>query len=77
MFGKLLFSCLSENNQIDTLRHKGTVLRNYIRNGRMVYLYLLDNFYVEVTFLSDDTELSAEKISIYQSMEELGRYQGS
>lgn len=74
MLKKLLFNCLSESNQIDTLRNKGKVLRTYIKNGRKGYLYLLGNFYVEVVFRNDNTELSPEKVTTFQDKEELSRY---
>jgi hypothetical protein len=74
MFKQLLFNCLSENNQMLTLRNKGIELRSYQKNGRIAHLYRLDNFYVEVIFKFDDSELYPENVKTFQNTEEWSSY---
>lgn len=57
-----------------TLQNKGFELRSYYKNNRTAFLYLLDDFYVEVIFLKDDQELSPEKITTFESAEAWSSY---
>ena len=74
MLKQLLFTCLSDSNQLQALRNKGVELRSYIKNGRTAHLYELSNFYVEVVFKFDDTEMLPEKITVFQNVEEWSNY---
>ena len=70
MFEKLIFNCLSESFQIKSLRKKGTKLKTYYKNGRKVHLYSMNDFYVEVIFINDNTDLLPEKITTYHNVED-------
>jgi hypothetical protein len=74
MLENLLFRFLSESNQISILRSKGKILRTHISNGRIAYLYLLKNLYVEVIHYNDNSELPPERVRTFESMEAIDRY---
>jgi hypothetical protein len=74
MLEKLMFSCLSENNQLAVLKNKGKILRTHFKNGRRGYLYGLNNFYVEVIYHKDSIDLTPECVKTFRTMDEVNEY---
>ena len=66
-----LFNRFSESKKIDYIRKKGIMLGSRVKEGRMVYIYMLRDFFVEVMFLHDNIEMSPEKLVIYSSLDSL------
>jgi hypothetical protein len=74
MLEKLMFACLSENNQLAVLKNKGKIVRTYFKDGRRGYLYGLNNFYVEVIYFRDSIDLTPERVKTFRSLDEVDRY---
>jgi hypothetical protein len=74
MFSRIFFKVLSESKQIAYLKEHGVALGTRVKNGRKVYLYLLNNFCVEVLFNQDSDQLDAEKITTFPSLKEFNNY---
>ncbi|MBL7844727.1 MAG: hypothetical protein KF846_01450 [Cyclobacteriaceae bacterium] len=74
MFTKFFFKRFSSRQQIAYLRKKGTLIGNQVRNSCYFSLYLIQGFFVEVMFQSDDPNESPVKVSIFPNLESLNNY---
>jgi len=74
MIGRMFFRLLSESKKVAYLHEQGTILGTRIKNGRKAYLYMLKDFCVEVIFKQDNTELSPEKVTTFDSVKEFNSY---
>jgi len=74
MWSKMIFKFLGEEKQIRTLKAKGIIIGTRMRNDRKVYLYLVNDFFVEVTYSHDDIDLMPEKMETFSSLDHLNTY---
>jgi hypothetical protein len=74
MWSKLMFRFLGDVKRIQLVKAKGTIIGTRLRHQRKVYLYLLNDFFVEVMYEHDDIDLMPEKIEIFTSLENLNIY---
>lgn len=50
------------------------MLGTRMRSGRKVFLYMLKDFFVEVTYRRDDIDQEPEKIDTFSSLDNLNAY---
>ncbi len=74
MILKLAFRYFSESRKIDYLKDQGIMLGSRIRQGRKVYLYMLRDFFVEVMYQHDDTDMSPERLKTFTNLNNLNSY---
>lgn len=74
MIYRLYFSYLSLKKKKEQIRQSGSVISSRSVNGRIVYLYLLHSFFIEVWYREDDKEGEIEAFHIFTSYEELNSY---
>ncbi|MFZ5999315.1 MAG: hypothetical protein ACOYW3_02320 [Bacteroidota bacterium] len=74
MWLKLMFRYYSESKKVEYLRENGIMLGTRQRNNRKVYLYMVKDFFVEVTYQNDDIDLQPEKIESFSSLDNLNAY---
>ena len=74
MFVKWLFKYFSESNKIIYLRKKGIMLGSRVSQGRKVYIYMLQDFFVEVVFQQDNMQLNPERLETFSSLNNLNSY---
>jgi hypothetical protein len=56
------------------LKKKAVVLGTRIKDNRRIYIYMLNDFFVEVQFLNDSIDDDAEKVNILQGLDNLNSY---
>ena len=74
MFVKWLFKYFSESKKIIYLRKKGIMLGSRVSQGRKVYIYMLQDFFVEVVYQQDNLQLSPERLETFSSLDNLNSY---
>jgi hypothetical protein len=56
------------------LKKKAVVLGTRIKENRRIYIYMLNDFFVEVQFVNDSIDDEAEKVNILQGLDNLNSY---
>jgi hypothetical protein len=74
MWSKVLFRFYGEAKQIEVLKDKGIIIGSRQRQDRKVFLYMLQDFFVEVTYKHDDIDLMPEKLDTFSSLDHLNTY---
>jgi len=74
MWSKLAFRLLRNEKKIEILRSQGIMLGTRHRGLRRVFLYMLKDFFVEVTYLNDDVDMMTEGVETFSSLERLNNY---
>jgi hypothetical protein len=74
MILKWVFRYFSESTKIDYLKDQGIMLGSRIRQGRKVYLYMLRDFFVEVIYQNDNTDMTPERVQTFSSISNLNAY---
>jgi hypothetical protein len=70
----MFFKFLSESKQVAYLKENGVALGTRLKNDRKAYLYLLNNFCVEVLFNKDNDQLEPEKVTTFPSLKDFNNY---
>ena len=74
MWSKIVFRFYGDEKKFEMLKEKGIVIGSRQRQSRKVYLYMLKDFFVEVTYQHDDIDLAPEKIDTFSSLDHLNTY---
>ena len=74
MLLKFFFNQLSMQTQSNYLQKRGILLGTRNKNGRIVYIYMLTNLFVEVLFRNDDAEEQPEKLVVLSGLKNLNDY---
>ncbi len=74
MIKQFLFQHLSTVRQIQQLKDKGAPLGTRSKKGRKVYVYMLGDMFVEVTYLGDHSENAAEDVTVLRGLKTLADY---
>jgi len=74
MVSKLAFRFLGDEKKAEVLRAQGIMLGSRTRDDRRVFLYMLKDFFVEVTYRHDDIDMTTEGIETFSSLEHLNNY---
>lgn len=70
----MTFRFLGEHKKTEYVRAKGVMLGTRIRSGRRIFLYMVDDFFVEVTYQHDDIDMMPEHIETFSSLSHLNDY---
>lgn len=74
MFMKWVFKYFSESKKVDYLKDQGIMLGSRLRQGRKVYIYMLNDFFVEVVYQQDNIDLSPERLETFSNLNNLNSY---
>jgi hypothetical protein len=74
MFTRFFFKRMSTIKQGRYLKKKAVVLGTRIKENRRIYIYMLNDFFVEVQFVNDSIDDEAEKVNILQGLDNLNSY---
>jgi hypothetical protein len=74
MLLKMMFRYFTESKKISYLKEHGIMLGTRHRNERKVYLYMVKDFFVEVTYQRDDMDLQPEKLETFGNLDNLNAY---
>ena len=74
MIYRLIFNRASTEKKKAILTTKGVNIGCFNRDGRQAYVYLLDNFFVEVTYVKDKIENPIEEARSFTDYRRLEKY---
>jgi hypothetical protein len=74
MLSRLIFRFFSERKQIEYLKENGVALGTRLKNNRKTYLYLVNDFCVEVFYKLDNDQLDAERIITFPTVKDFNNY---
>jgi hypothetical protein len=74
MWSKLTFRFLGEEKRAEFVKANGILLGTREKSGRKVFLYMVKDFFVEVTYQHDDMDMTTEHIDTFSNLEYLNNY---
>lgn len=74
MIYRIIFNRASEDKKQQILDNRGVVIGSFKQDSRQKFVYLVDNFFVEVIFVDDDESKGIEKASSFTNYRKLERY---
>lgn len=74
MFLKLFFKQLSMARQAEFMRRRGIVLGTRNKNGRLGYLYMVNNLFAEILYENDNPRLRVEALIVLDGLQDLNKY---
>lgn len=74
MLFKNFFSGLSEKKIITLLRESGSLIGSRDHAGRIIYIYLIKDFFVQVMFRKDDPIEEVEYIQTFSDIQKLNSH---
>lgn len=74
MIFKWGFKYFSLSKQLDYLKEHGIMLGSRMHNDRMVFLYMVKNFFVEVIYKNDTLEKEVERLNVFSNVGQLNQY---
>lgn len=74
MLLKFFFKQLSLPKQVNYVKKKGVFLGSRLKEGRKIYLYMLNNLFVEILFKNDNADEVAERLSTVSGLKNLNNY---
>jgi len=74
MLYRFIFKNLSLEKQAEHIKSYGVTVGTRYNGERNVHLYMIKDFFIEVTYEMDDPENSIEKLKVFSSHKELNKY---
>ena len=74
MIRKFIFRQLSLEKQVSYLKRKAVGLGTRLKDGRKIYLYMIDDLFVEVFYQNDRSEDAPEKLNMISGLINLNQY---
>lgn len=74
MIYRLIFNRANPDKKKSILNNKGVNIGCFKKNNRQAYIYLLDDFFVEVIYIHDDVNSSIEKAQSFTDYRKLEKY---
>lgn len=74
MIYRLIFNRASLDKKRSMLSNKGVNIGCFKRNDRQAFIYLLDDFFVEVIYVNDDVKNSIEVAQSFTDYRKLEKY---
>ncbi len=74
MIIRLFFKRLSAVRQANYMKRRGIVVGTRSREGRMSYLYMVNNLFAEILYENDNPALRAETVVVMEGLQNLTRH---
>jgi hypothetical protein len=74
MIRKFFFRQMSLEKQVLFLKRKGVGLGTRLKDGRKIYIYMLNDLFVEVHYKNDNSSEPAEKVNMISGLMNLTQY---
>jgi len=74
MILKFFLKQLSSQRQVNFLKKRGIMLGTRMKDGRKIYIYMLRDLFVEVTYKNDNVDDSPEKLNMLNGLKNLSTY---
>lgn len=56
------------------MRRRGIVLGTRTKNGRLGYLYMVNNLFAEIVYENDNPRLTVEQLVVLDGLQNLNKY---
>ena len=74
MIQQFIFRYLPLSKKVNYLHTKGVSLGSRSKNGRRIFIYMLNNLFVEVMYQNDDVNAAPERVHILRGLTNLNSY---
>lgn len=74
MILKLIFKQLSLRRQAEFMKRRGIVLGTRNMNGRLTYLYMVNNLFAEIIYEKDNPKMCVERLVVLDGLESLNKH---
>ena len=74
MILRFFFSRLSLEKQVSYLKKKGIALGIRLKAGRKIYIYMLNDLFIEVLYKNDNADDTPEKLNMLRGLTSLNEY---
>jgi hypothetical protein len=74
MLFKLFFNRLSLTSQANFMKKRGIVLGTRSKDGRQIYLYMVNNLFAEIRYENDNPLLKVETLILIDGLKKLNKY---
>lgn len=74
MILRFFFSRLSLEKQVSYLKKKGIALGTRLKAGRKIYIYMLNDLFIEVLYKNDNADDTPEKLNMLRGLTSLNEY---
>lgn len=74
MILRFIFQQMSLQRQVNFLKKRGIMLGTRLKHGRRIYIYMLRELFVEVTYTHDNADEAPEKLSMLRGLNNLNEY---
>lgn len=74
MLLKLFFKRLSLTNQANFMKKRGIILGTRTKDGRLIYIYMVNNLFVEIRYENDNPRNKVETLVMIEGLKKLNRY---
>jgi hypothetical protein len=74
MILKFFLKQLSSQRQVNFLKKRGIMLGTRMKDGRKIYIYMLRDLFVEVTYKNDNVDEAPEKLNMLNGLKNLNSY---
>lgn len=74
MWFKMSFKFLADKKKHEILKENGIMLGTRRKSDRTVFLYMVKDFFVEVTYRQDDIDQEPERIETFSNLDNLTSY---
>ena len=74
MWFKGIFEGFSRKKIINLVRERGSLVGERLRGGRKIYLYILEDIFVQVMFKKDDPVEEVEHILTFANLNQLNSH---
>lgn len=71
---KYVLQRLSIKTQAEFMKRRGIVVGTRNKNGRMSYLYMVNNLFAEILYEQDNPRLKAEEVVVLYGLRRLNSY---
>jgi hypothetical protein len=74
MFLKWFFKRLSKTRQAELMKRWGIVLGTRNREGRVTYLYMMNNLFAEILYETDNPRMQVESVVVLDGLDGFKAY---
>lgn len=74
MLLKLFFKRLSLTNQASFMKRRGIILGTRTKDGRQIYIYMVNNLFAEIKYENDNPRNKVETLVMIEGLKKLNRY---
>jgi hypothetical protein len=74
MILKIFFNRLSRSSQAKFMKRRGIVLGTRNKEGRLIYVYMVNNLFAEIAYENDNPKNKVESLVVIKGLQQLNKY---